>query len=148
MKIPTRRQVKVEFVHPIDSKAISFYKYFFIQRGLFVRRHCSQCDVSSIFGHTVENSALQISDNISCFSEQKARTFFENKSGCSICIYCGEALLHKTCFVQLQLIAQNLFCPISLPLEETLWHKTICQRTLLDGASGFWKCINSFTGCT
>ena len=29
-------------------------------------------------------------------------------------------------------------------LEEALLHKTLCLRTSLDGASGCWKCINSF----
>ena len=69
------------------------------------------------------------------------------------CIFHSEALLHKNPFCAITayctklfcaitaLIAQNLFCPISLPLEEALLHKTLCLRTLLDGVSGCWKCI-------
>ena len=62
---------------------------------------------------------------------------------CTKPVLCNKSFIAQNCFVQLQLIAQNLFCPISLPLEEALLHKTLCLRTSLDGASGCWKCINS-----
>ena len=88
MKIPTRRQVKVEFMHPIDLKVISFYKYFSFNKGCLSGGIVAGVMFPRYLGTHWKIPLLKYLIIFHVFPSRVQEPFFENKSGCSICIYC------------------------------------------------------------
>ena len=81
--------------------------------------------------YQTENYSMFHFQSGSSKSHYEVRGLIAQNPFCAITAYCTKLLCAITA-----LIAQYLFCPISLPIEEALLHKTLCLRTSLDGASG------------